>query len=85
MGVQSFERFENFFAFLEKCQPVKRKNPLPLEEIAKSIVAHKYKNSIDQLEVPKIIKKELKSITSFEKENSHYKDRVNLYACRILI
>ena len=76
---QSFERFENFFAFLEKRQPAIRKNPLPLEEIAKSFVAHKYKNSIDQLEVPKIIKKELKSRTSFEKEKPHFKDRVDLY------
>ena len=76
---QTFERFQNFLAFFEKCRPAIRKNPLPLEEIAKSFVANTYKNSIDQLEIPKTIKKELKSLTSFEKEQPHYKDRVDLY------
>ena len=46
--------------------PITRKNPLTLEEIAKSCVAKHYTNSLDQLNLPKNIKE------SFEEHHNHF-------------
>ena len=70
MIFQNHERFLNFRDFFEKLKPIKRKNPLPLEEMAKSYVAKTYKNFLDQLELPKIVKEEVKNLTTFEKESN---------------
>ena len=70
MIFQNHERFLNFRDFFEKLKPIKRKNPLPLEEMAKSYVAKTYKNFLEQLELPKIVKEEVKNLTTFEKNEN---------------
>ena len=78
MIFQNHERFLNFRDFFEKRKPIQRKNPLPLEEMAKSYVAKTYKNFLDQLELPKIVKEEVKNLTAFENGSNVKNDGVDL-------
>ena len=61
----------NFGFGIEKFQPVVRKNPLSLKEIAKNFVSNSCETSIDDLELPKSLKKDLKDLKQHEKNQNH--------------
>ena len=64
------QRFKSLEDFIEYCDfvcglsffktPIFRKNPFSLEKIAKSCILVNYKNSMDNLIIPKIVKQDLR-------------------------
>ena len=60
MRFQNFADAGRFCYGLTRGKEVRRKNPLPLVQTVKTIVATNFKNSIDELELPKNIKDDLK-------------------------
>ena len=70
-GCQNLDLMVNFGLGIEKFQPVVRKNPLSLKEIAKNFVSNSCETAIDDLELPKSLKKDLKDLKQHENDQSH--------------